>query len=195
MKRTVFLLLAAVALSLPVFARGAAGELDASFGVGGKVRTTFGSDGGLGRAVAIEPDGKIVAAGFTESDDFAVARYDPDGSLDQSFGSGGKVVTDFDNSSADIALAAALAPDGKIVVAGGSDAGGALGGFDFALVRYNLDGSLDQSFGSDGKILTDLGSARRFGRVAIQPDGKIVAAGSVRAEATSRSLATTRTAG
>ena len=141
------------------------------------------------------PDGKIVAAGFTESDDFAVARYDPDGSLDQSFGSGGKVVTDFDNSSADIALAAALAPDGKIVVAGGSDAGGALGGFDFALVHYNVDGSLDQSFGSDGKILTDLGSLDdsfgSFGKVlthlgtvvdiatdvALEPDGKIVVAG------------------
>src|SRR5262249_42936154 len=70
------------------------GDLDPTFGVGGKVLTDFGGDE-TATAVAVQPDGKIVVVGYTNYSDFAVARYNVDGSLDSSFGTGGKVVTDF----------------------------------------------------------------------------------------------------
>jgi uncharacterized delta-60 repeat protein len=155
------------------------GGLDQSFGSGGKVLTDLGVftfDAGL--AVAIQPDGKIIAAGDSNaggSDDFALVRYNPDGSIDQSFGTSGVVLTDLGFFSFDQARAVAIQPDGKIVAAGPSQALGP----DFALVRYNADGSLDQSFGTGGKVLTDFGtfSVDSAVSIAIQTDGKIVAAG------------------
>ena len=149
------------------------GELDPGFGSGGRVSTDL-ETGEIAFAVALQSDGKIVAAGFISGDDFALVRYNVDGSLDSSFGSGGKVLTDF--QTVDEAFAVALQPDGKIVAGGFSDPGA---NTDFALARYNVDGSLDSSFGSGGKVLTDLGamSSDRIRAVAVQPDGKIVAAG------------------
>jgi uncharacterized delta-60 repeat protein len=153
------------------------GALDPSFGTDGLVTTDFygftdHAQGGL----VVQPDGKLVAAGaaftlFTGGYyDFALARYLPDGTLDASFGSGGKVTTDllgFD----DQAFALALQADGKLVAAGEA-------GADFALVRYNPDGTLDQGFGSGGIVTTDF--ARNVDRVealVVQADGKLVAAG------------------
>jgi uncharacterized delta-60 repeat protein len=99
------------------------------------------------------------------------------GSLDPSFGSGGTVLTDFGNSNGDAGRAVAIAPGGKIVVAGFSQKG-ASGDPDFALARYNRDGSLDPSFGSGGKVLTDIGSGADYlFDAAVTPRGKIVAAG------------------
>src|SRR5207249_3267166 len=98
---------------------------------------------------------------------FALARYNPDGSLDPSF-RGGRVVTSF--ADRDEASALALQSDGKIVVAGFSDAGGRQ---DFALARYNPNGSLDPSFGSGGRALTDFDALA----LALQPDGKVVVVG------------------
>ena len=98
------------------------GDLDKSFGVGGKVITDFSGGEDEATAVAIQNDGKIVAVGSTikplvaANRDFALARYNADGSLDKSFGTGGKVATDFGNS--DIALAVAIQQDGKIISAG-----------------------------------------------------------------------------
>jgi uncharacterized delta-60 repeat protein len=161
---------------LAVSAQAAPGDLDLGFGSNGKVLTDFGSSSiDQALAVALQPDGKIVAAGGSGSD-FALARYNADGSLDSSFGSGGKVLTDFGSSSIDGARAVALQPDGRIVAAGTSRAGGS---FDFALARYNADGSLDPGFGSGGKVLTDIGSSSfdQALAIALQPDGKIVAAG------------------
>jgi uncharacterized delta-60 repeat protein len=157
------------------------GDLDKSFGGGGKVITDFFGSEDEATSVAIQNDGKIVAVGSTikpiigANRDFALARYNADGSLDTSFGSGGKVATDFGNS--DTALAVAIQQDGKIVVAGRhfkvfSD--GALTGYYFAVARYNSDGSLDTSFGSDGKVTGDFGE---LDAIAIQNDGKIIAAG------------------
>jgi uncharacterized delta-60 repeat protein len=152
------------------------GTLDASFGSGGQVTTNFGNEYDYAYAVAIQSDGKIVAAGyaFIWSDfDFALARYNSDGSLDASFGSGGRVSTDF--GGWDYAYAVAIQSDGKIVVAGYAPVGG---NNNFALARYNSDGSLDTSFGSGGMVTTDFGSENdRASAVAIQRDGKIVAAG------------------
>ena len=148
------------------------GKLDASFGLGGKVETNFGKWYDVIRAVAVQKDGKIVAAGYTgvtltsntEDDDFALARYTTGGKLDASFGRGGKVRTDLGARSADYAYAMAIQADGKIVVAGTS-----------ALVRYLPNGRLDASFGRGGKALIDFGGEAIA--VTIQRDGKIVAAG------------------
>ncbi len=155
------------------------GNLDLGFGTNGKVLTAVGTGTAQAHAVVIQNDNRIVAAGVASQDsnhDFALLRYNPDGSLDPSFGTGGLVLTDFGLGD-DEALAVALQADGKIVVAGsawnGSDR-------DLALVRYNADGNLDPTFGTAGKTTfafrtssTDLATA-----LAIQADGKIVVAGS-----------------
>ena len=145
----------------------------------GKVTTAVGSGNDWAFAITLKPDGKIVAVG-NAGGDFALVRYnDADGSLDTSFGASGKVITDIGGGS-NSANAVAIQPDGKIVAVGNA-AGGA--GTGFALVRYNVaDGSLDTSFGASGKVITTI-SGSGGGRndsaqaVAIQSDGKIVAAG------------------
>jgi uncharacterized delta-60 repeat protein len=156
------------------------GRLDASFGRGGKVLTDLSSGSFDEVAVAIQADGKIVAAGASDrggsSRDFALARYTANGRLDPSFGNGGKVLTDFGSSSDDTPFALAIQANGKLVVAGRSNA---RGNMDFALARYNQDGSLDPSFGLEGKVLTDFGSSSgdQAFALAIQADGRPVAAG------------------
>ena len=155
------------------------GSLDSTFGSGGEVITPIGSSGATARSVAVQPDGRIVAAGYTSNSygsdyDFAVVRYNSDGSLDSTFGSGGKVTTAV-GSSHDYGYDVALQSDGKIVVAGYSYNGS---NYDFAVVRYNSDGSLDTTFGSGGKVRTAMGSSTDRGySVALQSDGKIVVAG------------------
>ncbi|HEX9236750.1 MAG TPA: hypothetical protein VF972_10785, partial [Actinomycetota bacterium] len=125
-------------------------------------------------------DGKIVAVGFrssyTSPNVIALARYNPNGSLDSAFGFGGRVLTRIGSSSDQTAaFAAALQSDGKIVVGGGWAHGSrAL----FALVRYNPDGSLDSTFGKGGKVVTAIGSRYDvISAISIQSDGKIVAVG------------------
>ena len=157
----------------------AAGALDTSFGNGGKVTTAIGSSTDIGNSVAVESDGKIVVAGYsTGADgyaDFALARYTAAGALDASFGSGGKVITPV-SSNDDHGYSVAVQSDGKIVVAGYSSNGS---NSDFALVRYTAAGALDASFGSGGKVITDLGSKEDYGySVALHSDGKIIVAGS-----------------
>jgi uncharacterized delta-60 repeat protein len=157
------------------------GNLDKSFGSGGKVTTDFGGED-VAYAIAIQSDSKLVVAGLafnggTGSTEFALARYNPDGSLDQAFGAGGKQTTDFFGKACS-AFSVALQPDGKIVAAGYATLGNSVSTFDFALARYNPDGSLDQTFGAGGKQTTDFfGDADDAGSVAIQADGKIVVAG------------------
>ena len=155
------------------------GSLDTSFSSDGKVTTDFGTTFEAARGVAVQSDGKIVAAGYTGSGsatDFAVARYNADGSLDTSFSSDGKVTTAI-GSASDIAWAMALQSDGKILVAGSSNNGT---NNDFALVRYNANGTLDTSFSGDGKVTTAIGSgASSAAGMALQSDGKIVLAGYV----------------
>jgi uncharacterized delta-60 repeat protein len=137
----------------------ARGRLDPSFGRRGTVSTKFGSSG-VGRAVAIEPDGKIVAYG-----DFGLARYTARGRLDPSFGQRGTVSTKFRFNGV------AIEPDGKIVAVGGASA-------KFGLARYTADGRLDPSFGDAGIVRTRFSSGiSEADGVVVQPDGKIVAAG------------------
>ena len=154
------------------------GTLDASFGVDGKVRIDFASGSDYAHGVAMQADGKIVVVGQSGSSPgnlkdtkFALARLNSDGTLDASFGVGGKVMTDF-TSGYDYAAGVAVQTDGKIVVVGTTGSG------KFALARYNSDGSLDASFGVDGKVMTGF-SAGGSGAsaVAIQADGRIVVVG------------------
>ena len=152
------------------------GTLDTSFGDTGTITTAFGATA-LGNSVVIQSDGKILVAGQSNdtNSDFALARYNSDGSLDTSFDGDGKVTTDFGTLFGDFANSVALQTDGKIVVAGIASGGGQS---DFALARYNSDGSLDTSFDGDGKLTADFGSSNaRANDVALQEDGKIVVAG------------------
>jgi uncharacterized delta-60 repeat protein len=152
------------------------GSLDTSFDGDGKVTTDFAGWSDEAYAVALHEDGKIVAAGSAwdgTTVDVALARYNSDGSLDASLDGDGKVFTDFDSGWWDVAYDVALHEDGKIIAVGTTYYG------DFALARYNTDGSLDTSFDGDGKITTDFdsGLADYANAVAVQQDGKIVAAG------------------
>jgi uncharacterized delta-60 repeat protein len=153
----------------------ASGALDASFGTGGVAENDLGPVGVEG--LALQPDGKFVAAGRATlpgfASDFAVERANADGSLDPGFGSGGKVITHLGSGEA-FAVAVVIQSDGKIVAAGnffGNFGGG------FALVRYNPDGSLDTGFGAGGTVFTTFGGDGDLVAAAIQPDGKIVAGG------------------
>ena len=150
------------------------GSLDASFDGDGKLTTTFTGDHDSAHDLAVQADGKIVAAGTAGFDSYALARYESDGSLDPSFGEEGKVLTNL-TGGFDVAYAVAIQADGKIVVAGRSAGAGGR----FALARYESDGSLDPSFNGDGKVFTNFTSGDDYARdVAIQADGKIVVAGS-----------------
>lgn len=160
------------------------GDVDASFGNGsgaltGIVVTPVSSTGAdAAPAVAIQADGKIVAAGssYNGSDyDFAVVRYNSDGTLDTSFGTGGIVTTPIGQGN-DLAYGVVIDSAGKIVVAGSSsiDANNS----DFAVVRYTANGQLDTSFDGDGKVATSFSPAMDAAyAIKIQPDGKIVVAG------------------
>ncbi|HXF00954.1 MAG TPA: hypothetical protein VN458_11490 [Solirubrobacterales bacterium] len=153
------------------------GTLDTSFSGDGTQTTDFGDDEGAS-GVALQGDGRIVTAGVGGGGtfgDFALARYDTDGSLDTSFSGDGKQTTDFGFGADDAANGIAIQGDGKIVAAG--RAGGGATANDFALARYNTDGTLDPSFSDDGKRRTDFGGDDAANGVALQADGKIVAVG------------------
>jgi uncharacterized delta-60 repeat protein len=153
------------------------GELDTTFGTGGKVTTAVGLGDDEAFSVVLQSDGKIVAAGYSYNGSnyvFAVDRYNIDGSLDTTFDTDGKVTTAV-GSGTDVATSVVLQSDGKIVVAGYSYNGS---NYDFAVVRYNTNGSLDTTFDTDGKVTTAIGSSTdRATSVVLQSDGKIVVAG------------------
>jgi uncharacterized delta-60 repeat protein len=178
-------LLCAVSIMLLSAGRafGAPGELDPTFGNGGKVRTTISGYDDFVSDVAIQGDGKIVVAGTTTSSPAprpALTRYDNSGNLDPSFGGDGIVRAPETRSFHEVASAMELQPDGRIVTAG----------FqwdrereDFAIARYGSDGTADSSFGGTGRVVTRLGSGNaRAVDVALQADGKIVAVGTAHGE-------------
>src|SRR4029078_7851351 len=137
----------------------------------------------LASAVAIQADGKLVVVGQTyqnndfSAEDFVVARYNPDGTLDRTFCSRGRVKTDFPGLAA-VPSSVVIQPDGKIV-----GAGGAFPLFTFfgncEVVRYNPSGSLDRSVGNGGIVTTNFPQGSYAFDVALQPDGQIIAAGTV----------------
>src|SRR5262245_34044918 len=158
------------------------GDLDPTFGGDGIVKTNFHRNYDVAFALAIQTDGKIVAAGVTsivprelglDDTKIAVARYNADGTLDTTFGHDGRVSTAF-TGTYNAARALTIQADGKIVVAGT-----ARGYRAFALVRYDPDGTRDRGFGEDGKVVTRIGrgSIESLNALALQADGGIVAGG------------------
>lgn len=147
----------------------ATGALDPDFGAGGRVTLSAATTAG---AVLVAPDRNILVAGNTSgSAVMTVTRLRPDGSLDTTFGSGGTATVDF-GSLADLLGGAVLQPDGKIVLAGYTQASE-----DVAVARLNADGSPDATFGTGGKATVDFGVATFGNAVARAPNGRIVVAG------------------
>jgi uncharacterized delta-60 repeat protein len=155
------------------------GSLDTSFDGDGKLTTSLGLVSSFANTVIVQPDKKIVAAGYSYDAQghttFAVIRYNANGSLDSSFDTDGKVTTAL-SAFSDYATSVIMQPDGKLLVAGYSY--NATNTADFALVRYNANGSLDTSFDGDGKVITNITSADDYARsVVLQADGKVLVTG------------------
>jgi uncharacterized delta-60 repeat protein len=188
MRRWLVVLFGIEALLFPTLLAAARGDLDPTFGSGGKVTTDFGGNE-TAWGLAVQPDGRAVVAGERfdtgPSDDFVLARYTVSGALDPTFDGDGKVTTDF-GGKADGAGDVAIQRDGRIVAVG-SGFPAAVGPLDFALARYNRDGTLDGTFGAGGRVLTTFepNSIDGANAVVIQSDGRIVAAGRTRRGPTS----------
>ncbi|MCX6980578.1 MAG: choice-of-anchor D domain-containing protein [Verrucomicrobia bacterium] len=157
----------------------APGDLDTTFGISGKVTTPVGSSNDNGKSVALQSDGKIVVGGYSVIagiGNFALVRYNASGTLDATFGTGGKVITPVGSGNAN-GNSVILQSDGKIVVAGFAQIGTK---YNFALVRYDVGGTLDTTFGNGGMVTTSIASSPEYGNdVALQSDGKIVVAGTI----------------
>lgn len=168
----------AVLFSFLPTVNAAPGDLDVSFSLDGKL--THGTEGvtnDFARATLVLPDGKILVAGASfigSMETFAIARYNPNGSLDTTFGVGGKQLVPITSRSSCDAIA--LQPDGKIVMVGYSRKGNG-DVIDYAVARLNSDGSPDNSFDGDGILTTDIINEDYATGVKIQSDGKIVVAG------------------
>jgi serralysin len=155
------------------------GTIDTTFDGNGKVLVGFQGLGAMGSAVVMQPNGKILVAGYAKMpqpgpSDFAVARLNSNGTLDTDFSGDGMQTTNFGGDES--ASAITIQPDGKIVLGGKALVADAQ---DFALARYNTDGTLDSSFDTDGKVTTDIsfGASDSINGLALASDGKIVAAG------------------
>ena len=170
------------------------GTLDGSFGVSGIVVASVNGKHAVARALGIQQDGKIIVAGGSfvlgsdaySNEELVVMRYNSDGTSDGNFGTGGKVSLSVDIGAQATALA--VQPDGKIVVGGFVSSGANV--YDYLVIRFNSDGSLDQGFGTAGKVVTSIIphslSNSMFGfwgsrayKLALQSDGKIVIGGNI----------------
>lgn len=166
------------------------GSPDTSFNGNGHVATAFAGTVGATLydrclAVAVQPDGRILAAGSTAqnggSNNVALLRYLADGTLDPAFGSGGRVIVNAaasGTSSDNEARAIALQPDGRIVIAGMAFGSGA--NPDLLVMRFDADGSPDPGFNGSGRVLTNIGVDDAANALALQADGRIVVAGQAR---------------
>src|SRR5262249_29214714 len=156
------------------------GSLDSGFGNAGIVVTDLGSTSDSAFALAVQSDGKIIAAGQTKnaptSFDFAMARYNANGSLDSSFGAGGKVTTDFSQGS-DHATSIAVMPDGRIVLGGWTTVSGVP---QFAAARYSATGQLDSTFATAGRMVANFATgSSQANSMAMMSDGSFILAGSL----------------
>ena len=157
---------------LAVFRFNEDGSPDMAFGTDGVARVDLGG-WEYGRSVAVQPDGKIVIAGYTDANfefDMALLRFNSNGSLDTSFDGDGIVYGDFVGDQ-DYAFGVAILDNGKIIVGGYSD-------LDFAVVRYNSNGSLDTTFGTNGRTTTHIAGSDYVNDMLVQNDGRIVLIGS-----------------
>lgn len=154
------------------------GALDEGFGKGGIVTTSLRGGDDCTTAIAIQDDGKILAAGTSyngTSKDFALLRYNTNGKLDSSFGKEGMVINSIQTGD-DNASGIAIQKDGKIVIAGSSNNGASN---DFALTRHDANGKLDNSFGKNGILVTSLQTGNDdLAGFILEPDGKMLVSGS-----------------
>ncbi len=164
------------------------GGFDETFSGDGIATTDFGVDDDGAKALALQPDGKIVVVGYSapvpgNDVDFALARYNPNGTPDTSFSGDGKLTANFADTAHDVALQS----DGKIIVAGSASG-------DFAVARYDEDGDLDPAFSGDGRATVGFTDSEGPGAhaIVIQPNGKIVAAGGTSGYFTSGDFALAR---
>jgi uncharacterized delta-60 repeat protein len=150
----------------------ASGTLDSSFGVSGKLSLAFGASTDVSGATAVDASGRVVMVG-TSSDKFVLARYHPDGDLDATFGKNGLVATDV--GSNEMANGIAIDSLGRIIVVGQCLNNGT---WDYVIVRYNPDGTLDTTFDGDGKRTASIGSSYDYANgVAIDSSDRIVVVG------------------
>ena len=150
--------------------------MDGTFGIGGTVVTVINNINDVATSVALRKYSKILLAGWSYegwTSSFALVQYNHDGSLDQTFGAGGKIITSFPSGS--VVWALAIQKDDKVLVAGESYDGKCV---NFTLVRYNVKGSLDSTFGVNGQVVSKIGMGNNSAMaLKIQSDGKILAAG------------------
>ncbi len=181
------LALAAIWLAVPSHALGAAGDLDPSFGTNGSFIQAFGPASSNVRAATVQPDGKIVGAGWSQQSgtdprnrDFELLRLNANGTIDTTFGGGDGVVTTPISAAPqdDTANAVALGPGGTIYAAGGTDPVGT-DLSDIAVARYDSSGTLDPDFGGgDGIVVIPQPNINSATAIQVQGDGKPVIAGS-----------------
>jgi len=170
MLRSVLAISAALLVLGSTPASAAPGDLDHSFGAGGKVTLSLARDGSQGNAIAVQPDGRILIGGWAYGKGFAVVRLLRDGSLDPSFGDDGVVTTNFPTGPA-VVTDLALGARGRIVAAGFSEAW-------VAIARYRPDGSLDPTFGRDGIVLARYRNSPTGAEgLALEPDGGVIVVG------------------
>ena len=155
------------------------GSLDLTFGVAGKVTTSFSVGDDVGSGIAVQSDGKIVVVGTSDdgsgASELAVARFNVNGSLDNAFGVNGKVTTGF-SAGDDLGAGIAIQSDDKIAVVGTSNNGSGIS--EFAVARFNVNGSLDNTFGVNGKVTTSFTAGNDVGSgIAVQSDDKIAVVG------------------
>ncbi|MDM7921923.1 MAG: delta-60 repeat domain-containing protein [Pyrinomonadaceae bacterium] len=155
------------------------GSLDTTFDGDGRRTFEFFPNSSVAMSSALQPDGKIVVVGANDTSIYpvGVARFNPNGSLDPTFGDGGKKVITNPIRTSLFEWKVALQPDGKILIAGSFPT---IIGFDFSILRLNSDGSMDTTFDGDGVFnLNFLGEAEVAYDLAVQPDGKIVLVGGI----------------
>ncbi len=154
------------------------GAADTTFNSTGYLDLFFGSEQTFGKCIKIQLDGKIIVAGHSGNigQNFAMARINPNGTLDTTFGSNGKVETTFTGTESG-ANSIAVQPDGKIVLGGWTSSSS--GPYDFGMIRYNINGSVDTTFGINGKVITAIvnGNSETITKLLLQSDGKILVGG------------------
>lgn len=153
------------------------GTLDTTWNGSGTVITPIGSDIDVARAIALQPDGKVLVAGICvvgTAPQFCALRYNGNGALDSGWNGTGKVITSIGGND-DRALAMALQPDGRVLLAGQCSNGTT---YDFCALRYNASGTLDSSWNGNGKVITPIGTSDvQSGALVVQSDGKVLRAG------------------
>ncbi len=157
------------------------GSIDTTFGTSGKVTINSGNNEDYAVAIAVQSDGKIVMGGYTYVGDnplrydFVAVRLNIDGTFDNNYGNNGIVISRVLENGQNYAEQMVLQPDNKIILAGYA---ATVDNYNLAMLRFDSDGSVDTTFGTDGKVNTDISGTADFGKaIALQPDHKVILAG------------------